>query len=41
MSGPAYEIYKQNHIPFFFDPESCAKAMFGLVKYRELQSIVH
>ncbi|MCP4754961.1 MAG: hypothetical protein GY866_29135 [Proteobacteria bacterium] len=37
-SGPAFEIYKRNHIPFFVDPESCAKAMYGLVKYGEIKN---
>jgi acyl-CoA synthetase (NDP forming) len=38
MSGPIYEIYKRNHIPYFFDPESCAKAMSALVQYQALQT---
>ena len=32
MSGPTYEIFKRHHIPFFYDPESCAKALKGLVQ---------
>ena len=38
MSGPVYEIYKGNHIPFFDNPTDCAKALYSLAKYQEIRS---
>ncbi|MBW1709043.1 MAG: CoA-binding protein [Deltaproteobacteria bacterium] len=38
FSGPAYEIFKRNHIPFFDNPMDCAKAMYGLMKYGEIRN---
>ncbi len=36
-SGPAFEIYKKHHIPFFIDPDSCARAIYGLVTHSEVK----
>ncbi len=36
LAGPAYEIFKGKHIPFFDDPMDCAKAMYALVRYAEI-----
>ena len=38
MSGPVYEIYKGNHIPFFDNPVDCAKALYALSKYGEIRN---
>ena len=38
FSGPTYEIFKRNHIPFFDNPVDCAKAMYGLMKYTEIKN---
>jgi acyl-CoA synthetase (NDP forming) len=37
LSGPAYEIFKRSHIPFFDNPADCATAMYGLVKYAQIK----
>jgi len=33
LSGPVYEVYKGNHIPFFDNPTDCAKALHALSQY--------
>ncbi|MGQ9653786.1 MAG: hypothetical protein ACUVXD_06950 [Thermodesulfobacteriota bacterium] len=38
MQGVAYDIMRERNIPFFEFPEECARAMFGLVRYRGIKS---
>lgn len=35
MSGPIYDMYRKNHIPFLNSPFDCAKILSALVKYGE------
>ena len=37
MAEPVYEVAKRYHIPYFENPADCARAMYGLVKYREVK----
>jgi acyl-CoA synthetase (NDP forming) len=37
LAGPVYEIFKGKHIPFFDNPMDCAKAMYALARYAEIQ----
>ena len=37
MSGPIYNVYIKNHIPFLNNPFDCAKMLAAMVKYGERQ----